>query len=98
MSSPEPLCGAQAGFTFVRFFVLFIITNRFPYHRTAWTPRPEYSHIAFHLLSELKGASICSNPYWFKRGTKNYYLIDNGIIILWILTSLLNNIYLELIN
>ena len=43
MSSPEPLCGALAGFILVRFLVFWIIVNRFPEHRTAWTPRPEYS-------------------------------------------------------
>lgn len=43
MSSPKPLCGALAGFILVRFLVFWIIANRFPNHRTAWTPRPEYS-------------------------------------------------------
>ena len=27
----------------MRFLVFFIIANRFPYHRTVWTPRLEYS-------------------------------------------------------
>lgn len=43
MSSPKPLCGALAGFTLVRFLVFWIIANRFPDRRTAWTSRPEYS-------------------------------------------------------
>ena len=43
MSSPEPLCGALAGFILVRFLVFWIIANRFPNYRTAWTLRPEYS-------------------------------------------------------
>ena len=43
MSSPKPLCGALAGFILVRFLVFWIIANRFPNHRTAWTPRPECS-------------------------------------------------------
>ena len=47
MSSPKPLCGALAGFILVRFLVFWIIANRFPNHRTAWTPRPEYSRKIF---------------------------------------------------
>ena len=43
ISSPKPLCGVLAGFTLVRFLVFWIIANRFPNHRTAWTSRPEYS-------------------------------------------------------
>ena len=43
MSRPKPLCGELAGFILVRFLVFWIIANRFPNHRTAWTPRPEYS-------------------------------------------------------
>lgn len=46
MSSPKPLCGALAGFILVRFLVFWIIANRFPNHRTAWTPRPEYSIVS----------------------------------------------------
>ena len=43
MSSPEPLCGALAGFTLVRFLVFYIHANWFPNHRTARTSKPEYS-------------------------------------------------------
>ena len=43
MSSPEPLCGALAGFTLVRFLVFYMLANRFPNHRTVRTYKPEYS-------------------------------------------------------
>ena len=43
MSSPEPLCGALAGFTLVRFLVFYILVNWFPNHQTARTSKPEYS-------------------------------------------------------
>ena len=43
MSSPEPLCGALAGFTLVRFLVFYILANWFPNHRIARTSKPEYS-------------------------------------------------------
>ena len=46
MSSPEPLCGALAGFTLVRFLVFYILANWFPNHRTARTSKPEYSVVA----------------------------------------------------
>ncbi len=43
MSSPEPLCGALAGFTLMRFLVFYILANWFPKHRTARTSKLEYS-------------------------------------------------------
>lgn len=50
MSSPEPLRGALAGFTLMRFLVFYILANWFPKHRTARTSKLEYS--VFYLLLE----------------------------------------------
>lgn len=49
---PEPLCGALAGFSLVRFLVFYILANRFPNHRTAWTSKPEYSATDWTRLAE----------------------------------------------
>ena len=48
MSSPEPLCGALACFSLMRFLVFYILANQFPNHRTAWTSKLEYSLIITH--------------------------------------------------
>lgn len=34
----------------MRFLVFFIIVNRFPYHRTVWTPRLEYSREEYKVI------------------------------------------------
>ena len=60
MSSPEPLCGAQASFTLVRFLVSCTIANRFPDHRTVWTLRPEYSLPGYKVL-------LCHHPEYYDK-------------------------------
>lgn len=51
MSSPEPLCGALAGFTLMRFLVFYILANWFPKHRTARTSKLEYSGFVSSVLN-----------------------------------------------
>ena len=69
MSSPEPLCGALAGFSLVRFLVFYILANRFPNHRTAWTSKPEYSNEGDVRLAVTDAEVVESWKKFFDRGT-----------------------------
>lgn len=63
MSSPEPLCGAPAGFTLVRFLVFYILANWFPNHRTSRTSKPEYSEdIQYHTCQK---AFMLKKEIWY---------------------------------
>ena len=64
MSSPEPLCGALAGFILVRFLVFYIIANRFPNHRTARTSSPEYS---FRYRDSFDYAELLTMPKFYAK-------------------------------